>query len=124
MGYFILKVKHAFSAARALRDYEGKCQNIHGHNFQITVSIKTKDDPKGYAVDFYEVKDYLCNISQVLDHQNLNEIEPFNILNPTTENLAKYIAEQLTPCLAGKDCQLISVKVNETADFSATYILS
>jgi 6-pyruvoyltetrahydropterin/6-carboxytetrahydropterin synthase len=121
MASYTLKIVHNFSAARALRDYEGKCQNTHGHNFKVVVDIKTPEVERGYALDFYEVKIYLAEITGNLDHQFLNEMEPFTKLNPTTENIAKWICQKLQPCLKDQACTITTVTVWESEEFASVY---
>jgi 6-pyruvoyltetrahydropterin/6-carboxytetrahydropterin synthase len=121
MGHFILHVKHQFAAARALRDYEGRCANTHGHNFKVQLNIITEEVKRGYQLDYYEVKMYLSEVAEPFDHQFLNEIAPFDSVNPTTENIAKYFYQQLVPYLAEQHAKLQSVTVWETDEFGATY---
>ena len=121
MGHFILSVKHEFSAARALRDYDGKCGNVHGHNYKVTVKIATHETDKGYVLDFYEIKLYLAEILEKYDLSYLNELSPFDKINPTTENIAKWLFEQLLDYVVEKQAFLKTVKVSEGDDFSATY---
>ena len=121
MGTFTLHIKHDFSAARALRDYEGKCKNTHGHNFKVDVAINCEENDKGYAVDFYDVKGALVKISEPLDHGFLNETDLFRDVNPTTENIAKYFYTSLEETIASLGGQLVSVTVAEDDCFSASY---
>lgn len=121
MSHFVLTVKHQFSATRALRDYEGPCQHVHEHHYGITTNIATPDLPQGYALDFYEVQAYLAAIVKDYEKSYLNELPPFIELNPTTENIAKWIFEQLAHQLADKNFLLQSVTVQENDLFSATY---
>lgn len=121
MSEFILHIKHNFSAARALRDYQGMCANTHGHNFKLQATIATPEVERGYVIDYYEVKMYLAEIAQPLDHGFLNDIAPFDTINPTTENIAKHFYQQLLPCLRETDAVLQSVTVWETDEFAATY---
>ena len=121
MGHFILSIKHTFSAARALRDYQGQCANVHGHNFTVEAKIRTPEDDKGYVLDYYEAKIYLAEISEKIDHNYLNDIPPFDTINPTTENLAKYFYEQLLPYLEGSRAIIESVTLWEMAEFAASY---
>ncbi|MEO0083656.1 MAG: 6-carboxytetrahydropterin synthase QueD [candidate division WOR-3 bacterium] len=88
---YTLIVKKKFSAAHYLKNYHGKCETLHGHNYQIVVYIKSKRLTKSAMVyDFQEIKTYLNKI--LPDHKCLNDIYRFN---PTTENLAKYFFEQI-----------------------------
>lgn len=121
MELFLLHVKHEFSAARALRDYQGKCANIHGHNFKLQANIQTPVTEKGYAIDFYQVKKYLTEITEKYDHIHLNEASPFDQLNPTTENIAKYLHQQLSNYLDKTTAEVISVTLWESEQFGATY---
>lgn len=121
MGHFILSIKHTFSAARALRDYQGQCANVHGHNFTVEAKIKTPEVDKGYVLDYYEAKIYLAEISEKIDHNYLNDIAPFDTVNPTTENLAKYFYQQLVPYLDDSPATMEAVTVWEMDEFAATY---
>ncbi len=88
---FTIIIKKHFSAAHYLKNYHGKCEQLHGHNYQIVVHISKKQLPKsGMLYDFHEIKDYLSLI--IPDHKCLNDIFKFN---PTTENLAKYFYYKL-----------------------------
>ncbi|MDR1244037.1 MAG: 6-carboxytetrahydropterin synthase QueD [Endomicrobium sp.] len=91
-----LSVTKNFSSAHCLREYKGKCENLHGHNWKIkAVFCGTKLDKTGMLIDFTDIKKHLEKIILYLDHKFLNEIEPFNRINPTAENLASFILEQL-----------------------------
>jgi 6-pyruvoyltetrahydropterin/6-carboxytetrahydropterin synthase len=91
-----LSVTKNFSSAHCLREYKGKCENLHGHNWKIkAVFYGTKLDKTGMLIDFTDIKKHLEKIILYLDHKFLNEIEPFNRINPTAENLASFILEQL-----------------------------
>jgi 6-pyruvoyltetrahydropterin/6-carboxytetrahydropterin synthase len=91
-----LSVTKNFSSAHCLRKYKGKCENLHGHNWKIkAVFCGTKLDKTGMLIDFTDIKKHLEKIILYLDHKFLNEIEPFNRINPTAENLASFILEQL-----------------------------
>ncbi len=113
---FILKVIKVFSAAHNLRDYKGKCENLHGHNWKVEVEVQGKKLGKsGMLIDFHDLKYEVENILEKLDHGYLNEISPFDKINPTSENLAKYIFE----CLS--ICHLSKVTVWESDTACATY---
>lgn len=91
-----LSVTKNFSSAHCLRGYKGKCENLHGHNWKIIATFcGTKLDNTGMLIDFTDIKKHLDKIILYLDHKFLNEIKPFNKINPTAENLASFILEQL-----------------------------
>jgi len=116
-----LVVEARFCAAHRLRDYEGQCERLHGHNYRVESSVKTGTLTNiGIAVDFKELKLILQSVVKELDHRNLNEVTPFTEDNPTTENLAKYIYTQLKRKL-GRSVQLDSVRVWESETSSVTY---
>jgi len=85
-----------FSAAHMLRGYKGKCENMHGHNWKVEVSVSSvKLDRLGMVADFKELKKSVNIVLEELDHKNLNDIPYFKRLNPTSENIAKYIYDKL-----------------------------
>ncbi len=91
-----LMVQGDFSAAHRLRRYQGECERLHGHNYRVEFLLAgDKLNPVGVLVDFKEVKRIAREVLGRLDHQYLNELEPFDTLNPTTEQLARYIAEEV-----------------------------
>ena len=116
---FSVKVTQHFDAAHKLRDYIGKCARLHGHTFSYTVELRAPDlDPLGMLVDFIDVKS-ACEkkVNSILDHEYLNEKFPFEEINPTAENLAKYMYGRLKAQLP----QLYKVTVEETPGNSASY---
>jgi 6-pyruvoyltetrahydropterin/6-carboxytetrahydropterin synthase len=93
---YFLTIKADFSSAHALRGYEGACERLHGHNWLVEATVKTRElGELGMGIDFKLLKNYLRELCDKLDHRYLNEIPPFDRLNPTSENLARYLAEQL-----------------------------
>ena len=91
-----LKVEERFEAAHNLRGYNGKCARLHGHNWAIEAEIIGSElNSLGILIDFKDVKRELKAILDKLDHEYLNEKPPFDAINPTAENLAKYIFEEL-----------------------------
>ena len=93
---FQVSVEETFSSGHALRGYKGKCENVHGHNYRVRVSIEGQQlDGIGLLLDFTHVKHALRGIIAKLDHQFLNDLEPFKTANPSAENMAKYFYEQL-----------------------------
>lgn len=92
-----LIVETHFGAAHRLRGYDGECENLHGHNWHLTVRLAgEKLNGLGMVMDFKEVKDLLNRVLDRLDHRYLNEVEPFDRLNPTTEHIAEYVARELS----------------------------
>jgi 6-pyruvoyltetrahydropterin/6-carboxytetrahydropterin synthase len=93
---FNVTVESKFSAAHNLRNYKGKCEKLHGHNYKVKVTVAGKVvNAGGMLVDFNELKDILEKIISKFDHEYLNEIPPFDKVNPTAENIAKYIYEKI-----------------------------
>ena len=92
---FEVTVEDSFAAGHYLRDYKGKCENPHGHNYKVRVTLRGKDlDKAGLLLDFKDLKEVMKSVIERLDHQMLNEVEPFTALNPSAENLARYFYEQ------------------------------
>jgi 6-pyruvoyltetrahydropterin/6-carboxytetrahydropterin synthase len=121
---FQVSVEETFSAGHALRGYRGKCENLHGHNYRVRVTLEGPQlDSIGLLCDFTEVKHVLREIIGRLDHQFINDLEPFRTVNPSAENLAKYfydeVAGQLTGLPAG--ARVIDTVVWETDTASAQY---
>jgi 6-pyruvoyltetrahydropterin/6-carboxytetrahydropterin synthase len=118
-------VEQTFAAAHALRHYKGACENLHGHNFKVHVTIEGKQlDKAGMLVDFLDVKAAMREVMKRIDHQNLNEVAPFDEeKNPSAENIAEYFFIHMTEGL--KDVpvpvRISQVKVWETDIQSATY---
>lgn len=95
-----LVVKTHFAAAHRLRDYPGDCERLHGHNWKIDVRIRSAHlDDLGMVADFREVKGLVKSVIEKLDHHYLNEIVPFDKVNPTTENIARFLFEELAKVL-------------------------
>ncbi|MDD5427657.1 MAG: 6-carboxytetrahydropterin synthase QueD [Candidatus Omnitrophica bacterium] len=93
---FEIKVKADFSAAHNLRNYEGKCEKLHGHNWIVEAAFRyEKTDKNGLAVDFKIAKAALKDATECMDHSYLNELEYFKKINPTSENIAKFIYDDL-----------------------------
>ncbi|HUU29616.1 MAG TPA: 6-carboxytetrahydropterin synthase QueD [archaeon] len=89
-----ISVEDEFSSAHWLRDYEGKCSSIHGHNWKVRLTVRTGElDDKGMGMDFGFLKKFLAGVIRRFDHVNLNETEPFDWMNPTAENIARTIYE-------------------------------
>jgi 6-pyruvoyltetrahydropterin/6-carboxytetrahydropterin synthase len=88
-------VEDSFAAGHYLRNYRGKCENPHGHNYKVRVTLRGAElDKAGLLLDFKDLKEMMKQVIDRLDHQMLNEIEPFTALNPSAENLARYFYDQ------------------------------
>jgi 6-pyruvoyltetrahydropterin/6-carboxytetrahydropterin synthase len=88
-------VEDTFAAGHYLRNYKGKCENPHGHNYKIRVTLAGAElDKAGLLLDFKDLKDVMKTTIERLDHQMINEIEPFTVVNPSAENLAKYFYDE------------------------------
>jgi 6-pyruvoyltetrahydropterin/6-carboxytetrahydropterin synthase len=121
---FEVAVEQSFASAHALRNYKGRCENVHGHNWKVRVVIEgEKLDATGMLVDFLDVKSFMGEILDRIDHQFLNEIPPFDSINPSAENIAEYFYQQMTGRLAETPVpvRIREVKIWETEIQSATY---
>ncbi|HVW86153.1 MAG TPA: 6-carboxytetrahydropterin synthase QueD [Bryobacteraceae bacterium] len=120
---FEVSVEHTFAAGHALRNYRGKCENVHGHNYRVQVTLRgEKLDQTGMLADFVEIKRLLRAVSEPLDHVFLNDMEPFNELNPSAENIAWYICQKMQEGISQENpVEVAEVKVWETDIQSATY---
>lgn len=120
-------VRTRFAAAHFLREYDGPCARLHGHTWHVEATFRgSRLDSRGMLLDFGEVKRELKTIVDELDHNTLNEVEPFNggsENNPTVENLARYIYRSLKaePGKNNGAAQICSVRVWESPDTSAAY---
>lgn len=93
---YYVSVEKNFSSAHALRQYKGRCENLHGHNWKVKVVFSGKKLNKtGMLIDFCDIKAMLAGVLEKLDHKFLNKIKPFDKINPTAENIAAYIFNQM-----------------------------
>lgn len=120
-----VKVESGFSSGHYLRNYRGKCENPHGHNYKVRVTLRGRDlDQAGLLLDFKQLKQILRPVIERIDHQMLNDLEPFTTINPSAENIAHYFfdetSRQLRELTGGrvtvKDCTIF-----ETDNTSAIY---
>jgi len=120
---FEVSVEETFAAGHALRNYKGKCENPHGHNYRIQVTFQGPSlDEVGLLVDFVAVKKLIGTVVDRLDHQMLNDVAPFDVVNPSAENMAKYFYDEITGGLGqSAPVKLGEVRVWETDTTSAVY---
>jgi len=119
-----LNVTDTFSAAHKLPGYEGPCNNLHGHNWKVRICVKCEQlDDLGLAMDFRILKTKLGEVLDGLDHQYLNEFPAFQNINPTSEQIAGYIFEQMRQKLSSHPCELTEVEVGESDKTSVVYSL-
>ena len=118
---FEISVEDTFAAGHALRAYHGKCEKVHGHNYRVRLRVEAEQlDSTGLVMDFVELKRLLHGVIDRLDHQFLNDLPPFDVINPTAENMAKYFYEEIASGLPAP-ARLASVKVWETDTSTASY---
>ena len=117
-----IKIITDFSAAHLIRDYDGVCNRLHGHNWKIEVVVKAKKlDSVGMGMDFKDVKAAANELIGKLDHRNLNEIAPFDEVNPTAENLAAYFYQTLSSNLNDERVKVDAITIWETERCCVTY---
>src|SRR6516165_5130492 len=119
-----ISVDESFAAAHNLRDYHGKCEDLHGHNYKVRVVVEGQElDSTGLLYDFVHLKQVIQAVIRSLDHKYLNELAPFDALNPSAENIAKHIYEEMAKHLlkSPNAARVSGVTVWETDSSAATY---
>jgi 6-pyruvoyltetrahydropterin/6-carboxytetrahydropterin synthase len=119
-----VSVDETFAAAHNLRNYRGKCENLHGHNYKVRVTLAGKElDSVGLLYDFVHLKQAIQGVIRSLDHTYLNELPPFDVLNPSAENIARYIYDETAKQLpkAANGAGIASITVWESDVTAATY---
>jgi len=117
-----VSVEQHFDAAHFLRGYQGKCEALHGHRFQAVVKVSaTEVDNIGMAYDFAELKGHLRDILARFDHTCLNNVPPFDKINPSSENIASTIYDELKPRLVQAPVSLTCVEVWESPQTGVAY---
>ena len=112
---YTLKTVTDFAAAHALRNYVGECSRLHGHNWKVEVEVTTSTlDKAGMGIDFKEIKNAAMALVNELDHHNLNELEPFDKVNPTAENIAAYFFRGLSNTLNNDRVTISAITIWET----------
>lgn len=115
-------VESHIDAAHYLRGYRGKCEAMHGHRFKIVARVRgSKLNDIGIACDFADIKGFLAEVLDRFDHTCLNDVKPFDNMNPSSENLAATIYQELKTKLVGQPVALASVEVWESPVTGVTY---
>jgi 6-pyruvoyltetrahydropterin/6-carboxytetrahydropterin synthase len=121
---FQVSVEESFSAGHALRGYKGKCENPHGHNYKVRLTLEGPAlDSVGLLYDFAHLKQIIHQVIQAVDHKFLNDLAPFDQLNPSAENIARYFYEEASKQMRKQPdgARIASITVWETDTTAATY---
>lgn len=119
---FEISIQKTFSSAHRLRNYNGQCEAVHGHNWKVEVFVRAKDpNPLGLAMDFKDLKDITRNILSDLDHKYLNEVPPFDKINPSSENIARYLYDRLKAEIQEPGVSVSKISVWESDNAVASY---
>ena len=120
-----VNVKAGFSAAHQLRLYDGKYENLHGHNWSAQVTVEADElDAMGVGIDFVKLKQMVEEILNKLDYQNINEIPPFDELNPSAENIARWLFLKLKDQVGSHTTRVKRVEICEMEGCGASYFES
>lgn len=120
---FEVTVEQTFAAGHALRDYKGGCENVHGHNYRVRVTVQGDQlDRAGLLVDFLDLNQLISGAVAYLDHRFINDLPPFDEINPSAENMARYFFDRLSDGLKNEvPVRISEVRVWETDTTSAVY---
>lgn len=119
---YLLSVRDSFAAAHRLVGSGGKCENLHGHNFKVELTVGGDDlGDSGMLMDFTDLKKILKFILNDLDHRDLNAVHPFSQSSPSSERIAEYICQRASQELDGGSAGVVSVTVSESDTASATF---
>jgi len=119
---FEVSIEYSFAAGHALRGYKGKCENVHGHNYKVKVTVQgEKLNSIGLLMDFTDLRAAVKGLAESFDHHFLNDVEPFKEINPSAENLAWYMGTELQKTVKEHGLSINVVTVWETDTTSASY---
>ncbi len=117
-----LMIKTHFAAAHNLINYQGDCENLHGHNWRVEVTVSARElDTAGLGIDFKILKKQTNQLLDELDHKYLNDLEPFKKLSPSSENICRFLYEELARRLNNDNVQVEQVNVWESENACASY---
>jgi len=122
-SFYEVMIERHFSSAHQLRGYKGKCENLHGHNYKIEIFARGAElNNIGLLIDFVDMKKAADEVTDYLDHRNINELPPFDEeLNPSAENLARFILEYIAGRVDDDRVRVYKVRCYETPTSVATY---
>jgi len=119
-----LMIKTSFAAAHNLINYQGDCENLHGHNWRVEVVVAAKElDKAGLGIDFKVLKKQTNLLLDELDHKYLNDLTPFKNNSPSSENISRYLFERLCKTLNNENINVEQVNVWESENACASYSL-
>jgi 6-pyruvoyltetrahydropterin/6-carboxytetrahydropterin synthase len=120
---YVVSVQAHYDSAHFLRNYKGKCENLHGHRYVVEVALQSAElNEAGLAYDFVDVKKHLRALADWLDHQNINDLPPFDEIEPSAENQARFFFDQLRERLPdGMKDALLYTRIWETPTQFAQY---
>lgn len=122
MTRYELRIRTDFAAAHQLRGYVGDCSRLHGHNWRVDLYVECRElDELGLAVDYKIMKRELKEVLAGWDHYNLNDISPFNTINPSSENVARVLYEEMSHRLDDDRLRVSRIVIGETCTASVTY---
>ena len=118
-----ITILKSFSAAHMLTNIGGKCENLHGHNFKVEVTVTAQDlSEVGIVIDFRDIKQWLNEILENLDHKYLNDCSIFDQVNPSSEYIAKYVYQEMKLKASQEKVKIDRVKIWESENAAVTYI--
>jgi 6-pyruvoyltetrahydropterin/6-carboxytetrahydropterin synthase len=113
----------SFSAAHLLNEIGGKCEELHGHNFKVEITVTAKElNTNGLLIDFRFLKKILGDILENIDHKHLNSLTAFAGINPSAENIARYIFEKMEEKVKTAGVNMVRVKIWESENAAVTYL--
>ncbi len=123
MEMYEVTIIKSFSAAHLLADIGGKCEELHGHNFKVEITVAAEElNSNGLLIDFRFLKKSLGEILEDIDHKHLNDLNLFAGINPSAENIAKYICEKMDIKVKTTGVNMVRIKIWESENAAVIYI--
>ncbi len=122
-GLYVIAKELEFAAAHQVRGYKGGCENLHGHNWRVRLTVAaTTLNHLSMVIDFRELKRVMRDVIAPFDHRHMNEVAPFDDINPTSENVARYVFEQAAARLDDGRVRVVRVDIWENDTSKATFV--